>query len=188
MRDARRKIGALAEYMAELMELLGTNGMKQLTEKERNLFNRVNSSMCWDAAIVCAWTAGGVECERLAEDETSTTGLIESGMPGKFYKLFPQPWQYVEDAIQLRELPVGCFIGFLKPENVVDPETKVTSTAPKLAHVMLHTQDRFGAGTKNRCVLKDGKDISWEILDISLFFTEDYVEDVKMIWAEPKSI
>ncbi len=117
-----------------------------------NLYQRLSLLQCWDAALLCAWSANGIQCAQV-NMTASGFGVIQVN---SFSRLFGANPAKVPSIGHLMNLPRGCFIGFVR-KGV-------------LRHVMLHIGQGFGAGNKNDCVLKSGKSVGWEKLDMADFF------------------
>jgi hypothetical protein len=130
-------------------------------EKKEHIYTKLSARMCWDAVLLCAWSVKGIQCTDVDLTKNAYNVVTENG--SSYDRLFVDDKKFeVTSARQLMDLSKGAFIGF----------AFITGNKV-LRHVMIHIGNGWGAGNKNSCVLRAGKDIGWEKLDMTKFFLDD---------------
>src|SRR5690606_3431423 len=147
-----KRVRALAEGMGECRKAFMTN---TLSGPRLMLYQKLSSLMCWDAALLCAWAAKGIDSPSISLTGKSF-GIVEDGSPDK---LFPTR-KKVNSAAELMLMPEGCLVGF------------INNSTGKLRLVMRHASNGMGAGNKSGCIFSDSKDV-WEVIDMGQFFFKD---------------
>ena len=146
----------VAQVSFEIATQLGAAGMPA------GIHARLSALNCWDAAMYCASLVGGVVLPANAGNFATAPmfGILQNLT---FGRLFPNigPARTVTSEDQLRGLPLGCFIGFVRNGN-----------PPYLRHVMLHAGLGRGCGSHNDCIFTPSRGV-WEELDMGRFFTTD---------------
>jgi hypothetical protein len=133
------------------------------TEMNAPTYLALSARMCWDAALLCAWSVKGIHCDRVDLARNAYEVVTDSGR--SFTRLFPdQSTRPVRSAAELAALPAGMFIGFVHGHDTAER---------RLRHVMIHVGDGWGVGNKNDCILRAGHSIGWERLDMRAFFLAD---------------
>jgi hypothetical protein len=128
-------------------------------EKKEHIYAKLSAQMCWDAVLLCAWSVKGIHCSDI--DLTRISYTVAS--PNSYSRMFVnENEREVTSARQLMELPKGAMIGFV-----------YRSGTKTLRHAMVHVGNGWGAGNKNDCILRAGKSIGWEKLDMAKFFFDD---------------
>ncbi len=133
-----------------------------LTGPDLLLYQKLSGHMCWDAALLCAWAAKGIESPSI--NLTSPAfGIALATDSARIFGVgaMTNPLSLVPNLAALQALPVGCFIGFLRPG------------ALSFRHCMIQTGQGMGAGNKNDCIFAAGHTVGWETLDMGSFFGAD---------------
>jgi hypothetical protein len=143
-------------------------------DRKEHIYAKLSARMCWDAALLCAWSVKGINCSDVDLAKVAYTVVTDNGR--SYGRIFVDEGNHeVTSAGQLLQLPKGAMIGFVHKTG-----TKA------LRHVMIHIGNGWGAGNKNGCVLRAGKEIGWEKLDMAKFFFDDAQYDAngqtKMIY------
>ena len=148
--------GARARALAESMgKSKAAFKAGTLNGPELMLYQKLSSLMCWDAALLCAWAAKGIESGSISL-AGGASGIVQNGSPNPLFAN-SKP---VKTAAELMAMPDGCFVGFINTAN------------GELRHVMLHTTNGHGAGNKSGCIFSDSENC-WEELDMGQFFFKD---------------
>src|SRR5690606_39708654 len=74
-----KRVRALAEGMGECRKAFMTN---TLSGPRLMLYQKLSSLMCWDAALLCAWAAKGIDSPSISLTGKSF-GIVEDGSPDK---------------------------------------------------------------------------------------------------------
>jgi hypothetical protein len=127
------------------------------------MYQRLSLLQCWDASLLCAWAAKGIECDEMNLAAAMFTVVTAQDYTRIFGdNVLNDPQRVVRTADEMRAMPGGCFVGF------------ISNQAPYLLrHCMLHLTDGIGAGNKSDCVLTDAHTVGWERLDMTHFFGKD---------------
>jgi hypothetical protein len=130
-----------------------------------HLFRLASRLMCWDAALLCAWAAKGIDCNLnpLANGFDVVTAADYSRIFGQ--NPWANPANVAADVNQLRAMPLGCFVGFVGGPN--------GDGVRVLRHCMIHTGNGIGAGNKSDCVLRAAHSVGFELVDMAPFFGAD---------------
>jgi hypothetical protein len=147
------------ERVASLASFLFT---KRNIGMYREVYARVSPMMCWDAALYCAWAAGGIDVPSIQLQQNAREWSVLSAH--KFEQIFNVDTHEVTSTRQLERLPPGCLIGFVG-------RLGGQPTAPEiLRHAMVHIRHGLGAGTKNGCIFPASPGGGWEAVDMTEFF------------------
>lgn len=129
----------------------------------KNLYRRLSALICWDAAMICAWIARGVDLippPGLTQLESDVyyhnASLLDLVTRNSYGNLFTQPGS-VNSAAAISGIPDGSFIGFVNQQG-------------KLEHVMLYVGNGLAAGANNACIFAKLCVGGWEVLDLNYFF------------------
>lgn len=147
-----KRVRALAEKMGECGAAFEAGTLRGPQEM---LYRKLSGLMCWDAALLCAWAAKGIDSASISLTRASFN-VVENCSPDK---LFAKKTK-VNSAAELMAMPEGCFVGF------------INNATGKLRHVMLHTTNGMGAGSKSGCIFSKSRN-AWEVLDMGQFFFSD---------------
>ncbi len=154
------RVAALAQTLgnARAAFMNGTLGGTDLM-----LYQKLSSLQCWDASLLCAWAAKGIDSAAI-DMNASNFNLCTIADCSRIFgaNALNNAAIRVADAAAMRGLPPGCFIGFLR-----------TNGAHLFRHCMLHIGNGIGAGNKSDCVLSAGNTVGWEILDMTAAFGTD---------------
>jgi hypothetical protein len=125
-------------------------------------YSLLSSAMCWDAMLLCAGIAQGVNCADLQPYcDSRRIGFNIINRHNRRRVFDEASTQDITSVAQmLNTVTPGSFIGFIRPND-------------EIGHAMIYIGNGFAAGNKNDCVFSAGSMFGWERLDLRDFFGVD---------------
>jgi hypothetical protein len=124
-------------------------------------YRKFSACMCWDAMLLCAWLAGGIDSQEIDSAVKMRRETLMSIVRSDSYgRVFDHRTVNVSSANDLlNQVAEGSFLGFIDRNG-------------RLVHAMIYVGNGMGAGCKNGCVFS-GSSEAWETMDIRRFFGDD---------------
>jgi hypothetical protein len=129
----------------------------------QNLYLRLSTLICWDAAMWCASRKGGIV---LPDPDSYYQGLADFMLirTAGFDSLFPtNQCVHVPTPNDVYNIPKGAFVGFFRVHPGTPPRPK------ELRHVMIYCLAGQVAGSRNATIFPTSQG-NWETVHLADFF------------------